>query len=243
MTKESSNNPNPAAKPNTDKALAKLQNKLGYQFTDMGLLERAVTHKSFAKQNNERLEFLGDAVLGYLVGDMVYLHYTHLREDALSLMRSQLVRRETLAEVARDIGMVQCLRIGSGEKRSGGRQRDSLLLGAMHLDGGITACADCVTRLFHTPMLALADQDLRDPKTRLQEWLQARKLGLPEYLVDEVLGADHMRQYRVVCKVAEIERQAAGHGSSRRNAEKEAARNLLSELERADNASQTDAAS
>lgn len=213
---------------------AALQNKLGYQFESSALLRAALTHKSHSRQNNERLEFIGDAVLGYLVGVMLYRHDESLAEDALSLMRAKLVRGTTLAEVAREVDLAPQLRLGSGEMKSGGRQRDSILadafeavIGAVHEDGGIQACAAVVEHLFATRVAALDPFDLKDAKTRLQELLQGLHLKLPEYTVQDTSGADHQRRYTVLCTVAELDLQIAATDSSRRRAEQAAAARML----------------
>ncbi|MEM7097069.1 MAG: ribonuclease III [Pseudomonadota bacterium] len=218
--------------------MTKLQRGLAYEFKDQALLQQALTHKSAGSPNNERLEFLGDAVIGYLVGYELYRAYPDVQEDVLSLMRSQLVRKETLAELASDLGVAECLYIGASEKRSGGRQRASTLadafeavLGAIHLDGGIDACERIVKALFSVPLKNLADRELRDPKTRLQELLQSQKLNLPDYQVDAIEGADHARRYTVSCSVPERAISTTGMGSSRREAEKAAALAMLGAIE------------
>lgn len=215
-------------------ALAKLQATLGYSFEQPELLLTALTHKSFSKQNNERLEFIGDAVLGYLIGIMLYRRDAKLAEDALSLMRAKLVRGSTLAEVGREIQLADCLRLGSGERKSGGRQRDSILadcleavIGAVHEDGGIEPCRRLVERLFAVRVAQLDLNDLKDAKTRLQEVLQAQRLSLPEYAVEEVSGADHQRRYTVVCDVRGLDVQCRATASSRRGAEQAAAELVL----------------
>ncbi len=219
--------------PDSD-AVAKLQVTLGYEFADPELLRTALTHKSFSKQNNERLEFIGDAVLGYLIGIMLYRRDAKLAEDALSLMRAKLVRGSTLAEVARDIGLAECLRLGSGERKSGGRQRNSILadcfeavIGAIHEDGGIEACRTLIERLFNPRVAQLDPNDLKDAKTRLQEVLQGQQLALPEYAVEAVSGADHQRLYTVVCRVPGLDIRCRASASSRRGAEQAAAELVL----------------
>jgi len=213
-----------------DADLGRLQEVLGYRFSDPELLRMALTHKSFARRNNERLEFIGDAVLGYLVGVMLYRREDTLAEDALSLMRAKLVRGETLAEVANEVGLSAYLRLGSGERKSGGRQRRSILadsfeavLGAVHEDGGIEQCRILVQRLFAQRLAELQAEDLKDPKTRLQEALQARALPLPQYEVETVSGADHQRQYTVVCEVPALMLRCRAQATSRRSAEQAAA--------------------
>ena len=214
--------------------LAALQRSIGYQFSDLGLLQQALTHKSHSKTNNERLEFVGDAVLGYLIGSMLYRNYPHVQEDALSLMRAQLVRGKTLAQVAMRLNLPDYLQLGSGELRSGGRQRASILadaleavIGAVHEDGGIEQAQQLVQKLFADLTQGLDAESLKDPKTRLQELLQGNGLDLPTYTVEQVSGADHQRQYTVKCEVPSLAVQAVAADSSRRAAEKAAAHEVL----------------
>ena len=218
----------------TADSLQALQNSIGYQFNDQNLLQQALTHKSHSKPNNERLEFMGDAVLGYLVGNMLYRHYPHVQEDSLSLMRAQLVRGKTLAQVAMRMDLAQYLKLGSGEIRSGGRQRASILadaleaiIGAVHEDGGIDQAQQLVQKLFAELTQGLDTESLKDPKTRLQELLQGSRLDLPSYTVEQVSGADHQRQYTVKCEVPSLSLQAIAADSSRRAAEKAAAHEVL----------------
>ena len=215
-------------------SLQALQRSIGYQFNDQGLLQQALTHKSHSKKNNERLEFVGDAVLGYLVGSMLYRNYPHVQEDALSLMRAQLVRGKTLAQVATRLDLPDHLQLGSGELRSGGRQRASILadaleavIGAVHEDGGIEQAQQLVQKLFADLTQGLDAESLKDPKTRLQELLQGNGFDLPTYTVERVSGADHQRQYTVKCEVPSLAVQAIAADSSRRAAEKTAAHEVL----------------
>jgi len=214
--------------------LAKLQDKIGYRFKELRLLQQALTHKSYSKTNNERLEFMGDAVLGYLVGNMLYRLYPDVQEDALSLMRAQLVRGKTLAQVALTIQLPDYLLLGSGELRSGGRERASILadaleavIGAVHEDGGIDHAQSLVHRLFDDLTKGLDAQSLKDPKTRLQELLQGNGLDLPLYTVENISGADHQRQYLVKCEVPALQLEAVAQESSRRGAEKASAQQVL----------------
>ena len=213
-----------------EKLPAKLEAALGYSFAQPELLVRALTHKSFSKQNNERLEFIGDAVLGYLIGILLYRRDAKLAEDALSLMRAKLVRGSTLAEVAREIDLAAYLRLGSGERKSGGRDRDSILadcleavIGAVHEDGGIDPCRELVERLFAQRVANLDPADLKDAKTRLQEILQGQRIALPQYSVEQVSGADHRRIYTVICEVPGLQLEFRASASSRRGAEQAAA--------------------
>ncbi len=219
-------------------SVKRLQENLGYTFNDTALLELAVTHKSHSKDNNERLEYLGDAVLGYLIAQLLYDSDAHYREDVMSLMRAGLVRGTVLADVATDLGVADLLKLGSGERKSGGRARVSILadamegiIGAIHEDGGIEPCRQVVSRLFTERLTRLDPTDLKDAKTRLQEVLQGRQLALPQYTVAAVSGADHARRYTVVCRVTEYDLECEATETSRRDAEKSAAALMLAALD------------
>lgn len=227
----------PGLTSSADADLDTLQAQLGYTFARTELLKLALTHKSFSKTNNERLEFVGDAVLGYLVGSRLFALYPKVQEDALSLMRAKLVRGKMLAEVARGLNLSAYLRLGSGELKTGGRDRASILadaleavIGAMHEDGGITPCAEFVDVLFADLMQGLEAEVLKDSKTRLQEYLQAQGLDLPTYEVVDISGADHQRQFTVRCDVPTMQLQATSQASSRRAAEKAAASEVLAAI-------------
>ena len=225
------------AKSSRQSDLGPLQQRLGYQFHNPQLLLQALTHKSYAKENNERLEFVGDAVLGYLVGSMLYRKYPQVQEDALSLMRAELVRGQTLAILARELDLAPLLRLGSGELRSGGRQRDSILanaveavIGATHEDGGIQPCVGLVDMLYAERIENLDAESLKDAKTQLQELLQGQGLELPVYEIQDITGADHQRQYCVSSSVAALNKSASASASSRRGAEKAAAQLVLAQV-------------
>lgn len=211
-----------------------MQGKLEYSFSDLSLLKLALTHKSFARANNERLEFVGDAVLGYLVANRLYGLYPDVQEDALSLMRAKLVRGKMLAEVARELGLSAFLRLGSGEEKNGGKDRASILadaleavIGAVHEDGGIVPCSNVVDLLFTDLMQGLEAEVLKDPKTRLQEYLQSVGLDLPTYEVTDVSGADHQRSFTVRCDIPSMSLTCTAQATSRRGAEKIAASEVL----------------
>ncbi len=219
--------------------IERLQRHLGYQFDDVNLLTQALTHRSAGSVNNERLEFLGDAILGFEVADFLFHHVGSADEGQLSRMRAHLVKRETLAEVARGLQLGAILRLGQGELRSGGQNRDSILadaveaiIAAVYLDGGIDPARRLVRGLLgdrlRSPGSALQE---KDAKTRLQELLQSRKLPLPEYTVVEVSGDQHRQQFVVGCKVESIDWHAEGRGASRRKAEQQAAAAFLDQLE------------
>jgi ribonuclease-3 len=218
-----------------------LTRALNFQFADAGLLEAALTHRSAGARNNERLEFLGDAVLGYLIAEWLFRRFPRASEGQLSRLRASLVKRATLAEVARRLELGEHMRLGPGELKSGGFRRDSMLadtleaiLGAMLLDsaGGLEACRACVQRLFAGRVDSLSPAaELKDPKTRLQELLQARRLELPVYDVTELGGEAHQRSFTVECRVAALGRSTTGQGKSRRAAEQDAAAAMLEKLD------------
>jgi ribonuclease-3 len=217
--------------------LSELQRNIGYQFCSEDILRKALTHKSFSKDNNETLEFIGDAVLGYLIAVELFHRDSALGEDALSLMRASLVRGTALAEIAREIDLAPYLLLGSGERKSGGRQRDSILanafealIGAIHEDGGIQACAATVEHIFSARLASIDLENLKDAKTKLQELLQGAHMNLPDYSVAEVGGVDHQRRYTVVCMVCELDLECRATASSRRGAEQSAAAEMLEML-------------
>lgn len=212
---------------------------MGYDFKQPELLQRALTHRSFSADHNERLEFLGDSVLGLAVAHMLYEALGTGGEGDLSRLRAQLVRQDSLHELALRLAFAPLLRLGEGERRSGGQNRPSILadaleavIGAVYLDGGQAAADALVRRLFAgleiSPALSAA---AKDAKTALQEWLQARRLPLPQYDVLRVLGAAHQQTFEVVCRVPQLNAQAQGEGTSRRAAEQGAAARMLQQLQ------------
>ncbi len=215
-----------------------LSRSVDYLFRDETLLAAALTHRSAGNRNNERLEFLGDAVLGFVVADELYQRYPDASEGELSRLRASLVKRETLAAIARTLDLGQYLTLGSGELKSGGYQRESILADAMEavicailLDGGLEACRVCVQRLYapyFDDMPAAAQ--LKDSKTRLQEYLQARRLDLPAYAVTATEGKAHNQCFTVTCDVGALARTSTGEGRSRRKAEQAAAQAMLDAL-------------
>jgi ribonuclease-3 len=216
-----------------------LAERLGYSCRDAGLMEAALTHRSAAGAHNERLEFLGDAVLNCLVAELLYRLYPNADEGELSRQRASLVSGDTLAETAVTIGLGEELRLGPGELRSGGFRRRSILadalealIGAVYLDGGLEAAREVVGRLLTERVAQLADvADLKDPKTRLQEYLQARGLPLPSYSVEQVRGDAHLQTFDVRCDVAALGLSARGSGLSRRRAEQQAAEEILRQID------------
>jgi ribonuclease-3 len=211
---------------------AALRDRLGYAFRQPALLDLALTHRSRAAAHNERLEFVGDAVLNCVVGAALYGRHPGLPEGDLSRLRAHLVNRDTLAVLARDAGLGVEIVVGEGERRGGGGSRPSILadaleavFGAVFLDGGYDAARGVIERIYGE-VLAEADPDVlgKDPKTRLQEWLQGRKLPVPEYVVTAIAGEAHAQTFTVACRIPALAVETTGTGSSRRGAEQEAAR-------------------
>ncbi len=217
--------------------IARLGAALDYTFRQPELLEEALTHRSASARNNERLEFLGDALLNLVIAEYLFQHYPKASEGELSRLRASLVKGETLAELARGLKLGDWLRLGPGELKSGGFRRDSILsdtmealFGAVYLDDGLAACRDLILRVYRDCLARLAGAgELKDPKTRLQEYLQARQQALPVYNVLEIHGEPHAQSFTVECVVAEA--RAVAMGSSRRKAEQEAARQLLEQIQ------------
>lgn len=217
---------------------SRLQERLAHRFGDPALLQRALTHRSYSADHNERLEFLGDSVLGLAVAHMLYEALGDLPEGDLSRVRANLVKQATLHRIARDVGLSEHLRLGEGELRAGGCDKPSILadaleavIGAVYLDAGYPAAQALVRRLFARedirPDMAVT---ARDAKTRLQEWLQGRKLQLPHYEVVAVGGAAHRQVFEVHCEVNQLGLRSMGEGASRRAAEQEAAAAMLGQL-------------
>jgi ribonuclease III len=215
-----------------------LREALGYEPRDAALFAAALTHRSAPGPNNERLEFLGDAVLNLVVAELLYRSFPGAAEGDLSRLRARVVSREPLAEVAAHLRLGEVLQLGTGELKSGGFRRQSILAdaleavcGALFLDGGLPAAAQAITRLLGPRIAALPEPStLKDAKTRLQEYLQARSLTLPHYEVELVEGEPHAQTFRVSCEVTALGRRVLGGGSSRRRAEQEAAARMLHEL-------------
>ncbi len=214
-----------------------LERKLGYRFSDPNLLLQALTHRSHSSRHNERLEFLGDAALGYVIANWLYRAHQGAREQDLTLMRANLVKGETLTAIAREIDLGECLRLGQGEKRSGGHQRASILadtleavFGAVLEDGGIEAARSVIERLFAARLESAGNIGGKDPKTQLQEHLQGRRLPLPVYVVVAQEGDAHEPRFTVECQVAALSITGRGEASSRRDAEKVAAQAVLAQL-------------
>ncbi|GAA5523876.1 ribonuclease 3 [Microbulbifer aestuariivivens] len=214
----------------TDILLERLCLRLGHQFARTDLLELALTHRSAGSRNNERLEFLGDSILGFTIGAALFDKFPDGREGQLSRLRAQLVSGETLAKLAREMEIGDCLRLGEGEMKSGGFRRASILadavealIGAIYLDAGLEVARARVLAWFASRLQHLSLETAKDPKTRLQEWLQARQRPLPEYAIVDVSGAEHAQRFVVECRVKGLSEPVRGEASSRRSAEKLAA--------------------
>lgn len=222
-----------------EKAARWLKASLGYEFEDPELLRRALTHRSAPGASNERLEFLGDAVLDTVVSEFVFRAQPTSDEGDLSRLRASLVRDKSLAKLAVELGIGEHVILGSGEKKSGGHARESILadaveaiIGAVYLDAGFEAAHKLVERAFGHRLVDLPDpRALRDPKTRLQEWLQARAQPLPAYDLVDVSGKAHRQVFEIRCSVEGLGRATSGTGSSRRSAEQRAARAMLASLD------------
>jgi ribonuclease-3 len=208
-----------------------------YRFRDPGLATLALTHRSAGKPNNERMEFLGDALLGALVAELLFEAHPNASEGELSRLRAQLVNGQALAVIGRELELGDDLKLGPGELKSGGFRRDSILadafealVAAVYFDDGYDACRQVVRRLF-SPRVAEIKRSSKDAKTRLQEWLQGRGLPLPSYELTDSYGEDHAKIFDVSCTIDEPEPiRVEGRGGSRRAAEQDAAETVLRRL-------------
>jgi len=216
-------------------SLATLESRLDHRFGDPALLEQALTHRSHGARHNERLEFLGDSVLNFVVAALLFERYAKLDEGDLSRLRANLVKQASLADVAQRLELSQYLRLGEGELKSGGFRRPSILadaveaiFGAVYLDAGFEAARKVITRQYQ-PVLATVDPKTlgKDAKTLLQEFLQGRKLPLPVYTVVATHGAAHSQQFEVECAIPAFEIKVVAPGASRRAAEQSAAKLAL----------------
>ena len=215
-----------------------IADRLGYRFADPALLRTALTHRSFGTPNNERLEFLGDGILDFVIASLLYQRFPELPEGDLSRLRANLVRQDTLHQLAKSLELGQSLRLGEGELRSGGAERPSILadaleaiLGAIYLDGGFEKAAGFIERLYCQEIASLKPgSPKKDPKTSLQEWLQGRKKALPQYELLETSGAAHEQRFTVACHIQNPTLRTVGQGSSRRIAEQAAAELALKAL-------------
>ena len=219
-----------------------LQQRTGYRFSDARLLDRALTHRSFGADHNERLEFLGDAVLSLVISSLLFERFAGSDEGDLTRVRAHLVREDSLHRMALQLDLPDMLRLGEGEARGGGAQRASILadalealIGATFQEGGFEAARGVVQRLFGE---IIETTDLaswsKDPKTELQEWLQARRLPVPGYRISATRGQAHAQTFEVECTVPALNLAESGEGRSRRAAEQEAARRMLDSLKASD---------
>ncbi len=220
------------------KGTSALQRALAYKFTDSGLLDLALTHRSAGGRNNERLEFLGDSIVNHIIAEALYRKFPNADEGDMSRMRAALVKGDTLAEVARELDLGEYLMLGPGERKSAGHRRGSILadaleavVGAVLLDSNVEVCRVCVHALFESRLDALGEEPvIKDAKTRLQEYLQARQRPLPVYELISSDGNDHNPQFHVNCILKKPGLVEAGAGSSRRRAEQAAAESALQRI-------------
>jgi len=216
----------------------RLLHRLGYEFRDEALFDLALTHRSCGAINNERLEFLGDSILNFVVGESLFERFPEAKEGQLSRIRAQMVKGETLAEIAREFDLGPCLNLGEGEMKSGGFRRDSILadaveaiIGAIHRDSGMPAAKERVLTWYKSRLDSLQlETNRKDPKTELQEYLQAKKEALPKYEVIDVGGEAHAQQFTVQCSTRLLKNSTQATASSRRGAEKLAAEAALEQL-------------
>ncbi len=219
--------------------LDRLQSKIGYQFKDLALLQQALTHRSAATKHNERLEFLGDAILNLSIAEALYHQFPRCNEGELSRMRATLVREPTLAVLARRFELGDYIALGQGELKSGGFRRESILadcveaiIGAMSLDSNLAVTTQIVRQWYQPLLLEIKPgENQKDAKTRLQEYLQGRRLALPAYHVTDIKGEAHCQSFTVECNVPNLEGTFIGKGSSRRKAEQAAAEQILIKLD------------
>lgn len=215
--------------------LDKLESKVGYHFLDSRLLDRALTHRSFSAFNNERLEFLGDSVLGVIVSAILYRLYSDSEEGELTRMRAQVVKKDTLAQIARRLQLGDYLKLGGSAAKGGGTENDSILadaleslIGAVYLDAGLEQAQITVEAVFEEEFNAIdPGRTAKDPKTELQELLQSKGLLLPKYKVESISGSSHEPDFVVSCYVEDNHLVQTGTGSSRKSAEQAAAKKLL----------------
>lgn len=222
---------------NNSTELAKL---LQYPFVQLDHLQLALTHRSYdGQKNNERLEFLGDSILNFVIGEALFNLFPEAKEGQLSRLRASMVKGATLTKVAQQLGLGPYLLLGAGELKSGGSRRNSILadaveaiIGAIYLDGGLDACRQQILHWYKDRLGSLTLEDnVKDNKTRLQEWLQSRKLPLPEYQIVDVAGKSHAQQFVVECLVSALEITTEGEGQNRRTAEQMAAGRVLDQIQ------------
>ncbi|QIQ41846.1 MAG: ribonuclease III [Buchnera aphidicola (Microlophium carnosum)] len=216
----------------------KIQKVLGYTFTHKDLLKQALTHRSASSKHNERLEFLGDSILSFVIANALYQHFPYIDEGDMSRMRATLVRGNTLAEIAYEFDLGEYLKLGQGELKSGGFRRESILantvealIGSIYLDSNIKTVEELILKWYEKRLENISPGDTqKDPKTRLQEYLQSKHLSLPVYFIVEVYGEAHNQLFTIHCKISIISEYLIGTGSSRRKAEQDAAQKALIQL-------------
>jgi ribonuclease-3 len=215
--------------------LLKLSQRIDYTFSDTSLIELALTHRSCGGKNNERLEFLGDSIVNLVIAEALFLKFPQAKEGKLSRLRARMVKGVTLAELARDFGLGDFLHLGSGEMKSGGHRRESILadtveaiIGAIYLDSDMAVVKTKILQWYQSRLDGLSlDDPLKDPKTQLQEYLQGKQLPLPKYEVESIEGSAHEQLFTISCIVKELKNSIVGQGGSRRIAEQEAAAQAL----------------
>ncbi len=221
--------------------IKKLMKKIDYQFHNIDLLELALTHRSYGgNENNERLEFLGDSIVNFVIASDLYERFPEAKEGQLSRVRSHLVKGDTLAELAKEFGFGRAIKLGSGELKSGGAERISILadvveaiIGAVYLDIGMEVCYQKIIAWYQERLNNLSlDMVFKDPKSLLQELVQGRQLPLPEYKLIEVKGGEHEQRFVIACSIKLLKYDVVGEGTSRRRAEQDSAQHVLEELER-----------
>lgn len=216
----------------------RLSKAIGYNFNDVSLLEQALSHRSYSRKNNERLEFLGDAILNCTIAQALYQQFPKAKEGQMSRLRAHLVKGDTLAELGREFNLGDVLRLGSGELKSGGYRRDSILadaveaiIGAISLDSDLSVAQTTLLKWYEDRLSLLnLKENIKDSKTRLQEFLQARKQPLPVYDVVKITGEAHQQEFTVQCTIESMNKKINGVGNSRRIAEQEAAKKALTLL-------------
>jgi ribonuclease-3 len=217
------------------KVIAALLKQLEYSFVNAELLDEALTHRSAAAKNNERLEFLGDGILNFVIAHELFKRYPDVQEGDLSRLRATLVNKESLAEIAKHLNLSEVIKLGSGELKSGGFRRPSILadavesiFGAVYSDSGFESCRDLIVRLYEKRLASPIDlQSLKDAKTQLQELLQSRHYALPEYQVVKITGQAHAQVFHVRCSIEKMNIQVDGEGKSRRKAEQVSAEKAI----------------
>ncbi len=221
-------------------AINALLKKLEYSFSDISLLDEALTHRSYSSKNNERLEFLGDGILNFVIAHELFKSYPDVQEGDLSRLRANLVNKDSLAEIAGHLELGEVIKLGSGELKSGGFRRPSILadavesiLGAVYCDGGFEPCRELIIRLYANRLALSMDlQSLKDPKTQLQELLQSRRFSLPDYQVTKITGQAHAQVFHVRCSIKKMNIEVNGEGKSRRKAEQIAAGRAIALVEK-----------